>query len=103
MYLAWNILRSLGCYVNNESIPAKFLIYLCFKAQALEPLQINASLYEGPIYFTFLLSHPLLIKSTNYREHNCHSECNVHCPKAPHCLLHDCNIAYSEIFISSLL
>ena len=37
------------------------------------------------------------------REHNCHSECNVHCPKVPHCLLHDCDIAHSEILISSLL
>ena len=103
MYLAWKIVRSLGCFVNNESIPLKILTYLYFKAQALAPLQINAPICEGPIYFTFLLIRSLLIKSTNYREHNCHSEYNVHCPKAPHCLLHDCDLAYSEIFISSLL
>lgn len=39
MYLAWNILRSLSFYVDNESIPTKILIYLCLKAQALAPLK----------------------------------------------------------------
>ena len=30
MYLAWKLLRYLSCYVDNESIPPKILIYLCF-------------------------------------------------------------------------
>ena len=37
------------------------------KLQALAPLQIPASLYEGPIYLFLLLSHHPLIKSTSWR------------------------------------
>ena len=50
MYVAWKIRRSLGCYVDNESIPLKILFISVFKTRALAPLQIPASLCEGPIY-----------------------------------------------------
>ena len=50
MYVAWKISKSLGCYVDNESMPPKNIIYLCFKTRALAPLQIPTSLCEGPIY-----------------------------------------------------
>ena len=43
---------------------AQNYIHLCFKARALAPLQIPASLYEGLIYLLLLLSHHPLIKST---------------------------------------
>ena len=32
MYLAWKILRTLRCYVDNESIQTKILIHPCFKS-----------------------------------------------------------------------
>ena len=63
--VAWNISRSLGCYVDNESIPLKILFNLYFKTRALAPLQILASLCEGPIYLLLLRSHHPLIKSTS--------------------------------------
>ena len=50
MYVAWKILRSLSCYVDNESIPLKILFNLYFKTRALAPLHILASLCDGPIY-----------------------------------------------------
>ena len=50
MYLAWKIVRSLGCYVDNESIPLKILFISVLKTRALAPLQIPASLCEGPIH-----------------------------------------------------
>ena len=31
MYVAWKISRSLGCYVDNESMPLKILFNLYFK------------------------------------------------------------------------
>src|SRR5215216_5072031 len=65
MYLVWKIPRSLGCYVDNESIPLKILFISILKTRALAPLQIPASLCEGPIYLLLLLSHHLLIKSTS--------------------------------------
>ena len=65
MYVAWKIPRSLSCYVDNESIPLKILFNLYFKTRALAPLQISASLSEGPIYLLLLLSHHPLIKSTS--------------------------------------
>ena len=32
MYLAWKIVRSLGCYVDNESIPLKIIFISVLKA-----------------------------------------------------------------------
>ena len=50
MYVACKIPRPLGCYVDNESMTLKILFNLYFKTRALAPLQILASLCEGPIY-----------------------------------------------------
>ena len=47
--LAWKISSSLSCYVDNESMPLKIYLSL-FQNRALAPLQIPASLCEGPIY-----------------------------------------------------
>ena len=65
MCVAWKISRSLGCYVDNESMPLKILFISVSKTRALAPLQIPASLCEGPIYLLLLLSHHPLIKNTN--------------------------------------
>ena len=51
--LVWKILGTLGRYVDNESIPLKIIFISVLKLQALAPLQIPASLFEGPI-FTFM-------------------------------------------------
>ena len=64
-YVAWKIPRSLDCYVDNESIPLKILFISVLKIRALAPLQIPASLCEGPIYLLLLLSHHPLIKITS--------------------------------------
>ena len=50
MYVAWKIPRSLGFYVDNESIPLKILFISVLKTRALAPLEIPTSLCEGPIY-----------------------------------------------------
>ena len=50
MYVAWKIPRSLGCYVDNESMPLEILLISVSKTWALAPLQIPASLCVGPIY-----------------------------------------------------
>ena len=63
MYLVWKIPRSLGCYVDNESMPLKILFISVSKTRALAPLQIPASLCKGPIYLVLLLSHHPIIKS----------------------------------------
>ena len=65
MYLAWKIVRSLGCYADNEGIPLKIIFISLLKAPTLAPLQIHASLYEGPIYLLLLLSHHPLINITS--------------------------------------
>ena len=67
MCVAWKISRSLGCYVDNESMPLKILFNLCFKTRALAPLQIPASLCEGPIYLLLCWVIILLLKSTSWR------------------------------------
>ena len=53
MYLVWKKLGTLGCYVDNESIPLKLLLISVFKTRALAPLQIPASLCEGPIFYFY--------------------------------------------------
>ena len=45
------------------------IIYLCFKTQALAPLQIPASLCEGPIYLLLCWIITFLLKSTCWRAH----------------------------------
>ena len=67
MCVAWKISPSLGCYVDNESIPLKILFNLYFKTRALAPLQIPASLCEGPIYLLLCWVITLLLKSTSWR------------------------------------
>ena len=52
MYVVWKILRTLGRYVDNESIPLKKNSSL-FLLRALAPLQIPASLCEGPIFYFY--------------------------------------------------
>ena len=47
------------------------IIYLCFKTRALAPLQIPASLCEGPIYLLLYWVITFLLKSTRWRAH-CH-------------------------------
>ena len=65
MYVVWKILGTLGRYVDNESIPLKIIFISVLKLRALAPLQIPASLYEGPFYLLLLLSHHVFIKSTS--------------------------------------
>ena len=69
MCVAWKISRSLGCYVDNESIPLNYLSL--FQNRALAPLQIPASLCEWPIYLLLCWVITFLLKSTRWRAH-CH-------------------------------
>ena len=70
MCVAWKISPSLGCYVDNESMPLKIL-FISILNRALAPLQIPASLCEGPIYLLLCWVITLLLKSTCWRAH-CH-------------------------------
>ena len=60
MCVAWKISRSLGCYIDNESIPLKIL-FISF-------LKLSSSTSTNPCFplrraypFTFMLSHHPLI------------------------------------------
>ena len=53
MYVVWKILGTLGRYVDNESIPLKIIFISILKLRALAPLQIPASLCEGPIFYFY--------------------------------------------------
>ena len=50
---------------------AQNIIHLYFKNRALAPLQIHASLCEGPIYLLLCWVITFLLKSTRWRAH-CH-------------------------------
>ena len=67
-WVAWKILRTLGHCVDNESMPPEITISV-FKAWALAPLQINASLCEGPVYlfscWVILLLYKHQLESTS--------------------------------------
>ena len=53
MYLVWKILGTLGRYVDNESIPLKTVFISVLALSSLAPLQIPASLCEGPIFYFY--------------------------------------------------
>ena len=59
MCVAWKISPSLGCYVDNESMPLKILFISALKPSRF-PLRMA-------YLFTFMLSHHPLIKSTSWR------------------------------------
>ena len=54
IYLAWKVLGILGRFRWREKYDSQNIFVSQFKLWALAPLQISASLYEGPIYFTFM-------------------------------------------------
>ena len=56
--IAYNVssmedIGTLGRYVDNQSIPLKIIFITVLKLRALAPLQIPASLYEGPIFYFY--------------------------------------------------
>ena len=71
MCLAWKIYwELLVVMLTMKAYLSKLFSYL-FLLRALAPLQIPASLCEGPIYLFLLLSHHLLIKAP-VGDHYCH-------------------------------
>ena len=66
MCLAWKISPSLSCYVEMKVYRSKYYSPL-FQNRALAPLQVPASLCEGPIYLLLCWVIILLLKSTSWR------------------------------------
>ena len=71
MCVAWKISPSLGCYVDNESIPLKILFISILKPSSSTSTNPYLPLRRAYI-FTFMLSHHLLIKKAPVGEHCCH-------------------------------
>ena len=61
MCVAWKISRSLGCYVNNESMPLKILFISISKSSSGTSTNPCFPLRRAYL-FTFMLSHHPLIK-----------------------------------------
>ena len=61
MCVAWNISPSLGCYVDNESIPLKILFISISKSSSGTSTNPCFPLRRAYL-FTFMLIHNLLIK-----------------------------------------
>ena len=61
MYLVWNILGTLGCYVDNESIPLK-IIFISVLASSSGTSANPCFPLRRAYLFTFMLSHHPLIK-----------------------------------------
>ena len=61
MCVAWKILRSLGCYVDNESIPLKILFISISKSSSGTSTNPYFPLWRAYL-FTFMLSHHPPIK-----------------------------------------
>ena len=66
MCVAWKISPSLGCYVDNESIPLKILFTSISKPSSDTSTNPCFPLRRAYL-FTFMLSHHPLIKSTSWR------------------------------------
>ena len=61
MCVVWKILRSLGCYVVNESIPLKILFISISKSSSGTSTNHCSPIWRAYL-FTFMLSHHPLIK-----------------------------------------
>ena len=66
MCVAWKISPSLGCYVDNESMPLKILFISISKPSSGTSTNPCFPLRRAYL-FTFMLSHHPLIKSTSWR------------------------------------
>ena len=71
MDVAWNIPRSLGSYVDNDSITLKML--------SISISKLSSGTSTNPCFplrrsylFTFMLSHHPIIKKALVGEHCCH-------------------------------
>ena len=62
MCVAWKISRSLGCYVDNESMPLKILFISAVKSSSGTSTNPCFPLRRAYL-FTFMLSHHPLIKN----------------------------------------
>ena len=66
MCVAWKISRSLGCYVDNESIPLKILFISISKSSSGTSTNPCFPLWRAYL-FTFIWFITLLLKSTRWR------------------------------------
>ena len=66
MCVAWKIWPSLGCYVDNESMPLKILFISALKSSSGTSTNPCFPLRRAYL-FTFMLSHHPLIISTSWR------------------------------------
>ena len=71
MCVAWKISPSLGCYVDNESMPLKMLFNLYFKIELWHLYKSLLPSAKGLSIYFYVESSPLLLKSTHWRAH-CH-------------------------------
>ena len=71
MCVAWKISRSLGCYVDNESIPLKILFISISKIELWHLYKSLLPSAKGLSIYFYVESSPFLLKSTRWRAH-CH-------------------------------
>ena len=71
MCVAWKISPSLGCYVDNESIPLKNIIHLYSKTELWHLYKSLLPSAKGLSIYFYVESSPFLLKSTRWRAH-CH-------------------------------
>ena len=64
MYVAWKILRYLGCYANHESIPPKYYVSLFQNSSSGTFVNPYFPLWRAYL-FTFMLNNHPLIKNTS--------------------------------------
>jgi hypothetical protein len=77
----WKIVRTPLLVVDKENHLSKPNFYLSIlQMKSSSTCLITASLCEGPFIYFYVESPPSTFMH-HLREHSCHSEFNVHCPK----------------------
>ena len=71
MCVAWKISPSLGCYVDNESMPLKILFISISKIELWHLYKSLLPSAKGLSIYFYVKSSPFLLKSTRWRAH-CH-------------------------------
>jgi hypothetical protein len=76
----WKIIRTPLPVVDKDNHLSKPNLYFSVLQMKSSSSLITASLCEGPFFYFYVESPPSTFMHY-LREHNCHSEYNVHCPK----------------------
>jgi hypothetical protein len=89
LIFVWKIVRTPLTIIDKDNHLWKPNFYLSvLQMKSSSTCLITSSLCKGPLFYFYVESPPSTFMH-RLREHSCHFEFNVHCPKVYHWLIHN--------------